>query len=308
MWGANVDRLKDLPKPTYSIPVSNGLFAHREKIGSAIWVFLWLIDATTKEIPGADGKAEGLVYGGRPLPLGAIAADLKMSWRSTYEQLAQLVEGGYIRKIANGNGRANGYAVVNSKRFAKRGKSRDASAGTTVRSSTGTTEENRIGTPEEKCEDLCRRTSVPMQKSATLYKEEVLQDNTRQEDDRDDEPITEDMIARGVLQTLGPYGDELLTILIEVCRSELKRGDTADAIRDRLIAAGSDYSKARSDGRITQYSPGWKVFFGERSWKDRASWRLKDDSASSSGVPRERKYDTIQEKLAQLGAPQGVAS
>jgi hypothetical protein len=59
---------KDSSKPTYSIPVSNGLFAHREKIGPAIWVFLWLIDATTKEIPGADGKAEGLVYGGPTAP------------------------------------------------------------------------------------------------------------------------------------------------------------------------------------------------------------------------------------------------
>jgi hypothetical protein len=296
-------------KSTYSIPVSNGLFAHRKKIGPAIWVFLWLIDATTKEISGADGKAEGLVYGGQPVPLSVIAADLDMSWDAIFEHLGLLTKAGYIRKLGHGNGRPNGYAVVNSKRFAnRRTNGGRSSIETAVQNPVGTAVQIATPTYRQNAIDLPPFVREPMAKNPGIYKEEVLQDNTRQEDDRDDEPITEDMIARGVLQTLGPYGDELLTILIEVCRSELKRGDTADAIRDRLIAAGSDYSKARSDGRITQYSPGWKVFFGERSWKDRASWRLKDDSASSSGVPRERKYDTIQEKLAQLGAPQGVAS
>jgi len=298
MRGATVDRLKSVPKPTYSIPVSNGLFAHREKIGVAIWVFLWLIDATTKEIPGADGKAEGLVYGGRPLPLGAIAADLKMSWRSTYEQVAQLVEGGYVRKIANGNGRANGYAVVNSKRFAKRGKSRDANAGTTAEISTGTTEENRRGTTEEKCVDLCRKTSVPMQKSATYNKEEVLQDNTRQENTEPDDPS---LAARLLCEECGNYDMRFLGDRAKQIKTEAKkRGISCKAVADLMISQWRLYNSSRP--RLNYPVQSAEKFWTSGIWHDTACWPLKPD-APPVGLPSEPKFNDPLAQLAALGLP-----
>ena len=35
---------------TFAIPISSGLLAHCQKIGIAVWVFLWMIDRTTKEV------------------------------------------------------------------------------------------------------------------------------------------------------------------------------------------------------------------------------------------------------------------
>jgi DNA-binding transcriptional ArsR family regulator len=109
--------MKGLAPGTYIIPVSNGIFAHCERIGAAIWAFLWLIDKTTKEVP-AGGKVDGLVLDGRSVAIGEIVSDLALSPRTVREHLFRLAEAGYIRKIDKGNGRPNGYAVVNSKRFA----------------------------------------------------------------------------------------------------------------------------------------------------------------------------------------------
>lgn len=79
---------------THVIPVSNGIFEHCEQIGVAIWVFLWMLDRTTKEAPGEDGQTEGLVYGGRPVLARDIANDLKMPERTVNAHLALLLNGG----------------------------------------------------------------------------------------------------------------------------------------------------------------------------------------------------------------------
>jgi DNA-binding transcriptional ArsR family regulator len=260
--------------------VSNGLLcaSHREKIGAAIWVFLWLIDHTTKEVSAADGKVEGLVHGGQPVALSAIASDLGMSWDAIYEHLAQLAKAGYIRKIIHGIGRANGYAVVNSKRFSNRRTKADRSEPeTSVQNPTGTPVQNATGTPVQIAIDLPAFVREPTDKSPSVYKERLLQDNTRHKDSsNEDEPITAEMVAQGVLQTLSLSGRELLVILIDICRSELKRGETPDALRDSLTSAWTDFSKAKDQGKLTQYAPGAKTFFGEAIWKNSKSWPWKE--------------------------------
>jgi hypothetical protein len=281
----------------YSIPVSNGLFAHQKRIGAAVWVFLWLIDHTTKEAQATDGRVEGLVSGGHPVPLSVIARDMeKMSPDAVYEHLAHLAKEGYIRKIVYGNGRPNGYAVVNSKRFGKR------------RTKAGWLEAPTVvqkpdGTVVQKQDDPRVFVGRPSYKSPSVYKEEVLQDNTRHKNNSDDAPITAEMVATGVLQSLGLSGCELLAILIDICRSELKRGKTADSLRDSLIAAGSDFSKAKSDGRLTQYAPGLKAFFGEGHWRNRNSWRWKGDDESSADPSSGPKFNDPIAQLAALGLP-----
>jgi hypothetical protein len=52
-------------KLNHAIPVSNGIIEHREKIGSAVWLFLLLIDWTTSE----DENGIGKVLGGKPIKL-----------------------------------------------------------------------------------------------------------------------------------------------------------------------------------------------------------------------------------------------
>jgi hypothetical protein len=109
--------LKTAGQKTYLVPVSNGIFDHCEAIGVAIWVFLWLIDRTTKEVTGTDGRMEGLVYGGREIRAREMANDLQMSARTVHGHLARLLKGGYLRKVSHGDGLPAGYCVLKSKKW-----------------------------------------------------------------------------------------------------------------------------------------------------------------------------------------------
>lgn len=135
---------KTLTGRTFIIPVSNGIFAHRERIGAAIWVFLWLIDHTTKEVPAADGKVDGLVLDGRPIPFGEMTSELALCPRAVADHLSQLAEAGYIRKIDKGAGRPKGYVVINSRRANPR-KRADDTPGTPAEKGRGTQAEKGRG-------------------------------------------------------------------------------------------------------------------------------------------------------------------
>jgi hypothetical protein len=93
---------------TFAIPISSGIFAHCQKIGIAIWVFIWMIDRTTKEVSADDGCPEGLVYGGKPIRAREIAQDLGMATRTVHAHIEQLIEAGYLRRIDYGEGLPSG--------------------------------------------------------------------------------------------------------------------------------------------------------------------------------------------------------
>lgn len=84
---------------SHIIPVSNGLFEHRERIGPAIWEFLWCIDRITAEEIDDHGERWGLVLGGTPIKYDRIADDLKSSEQTVKRNLAILKEQGYISAI-----------------------------------------------------------------------------------------------------------------------------------------------------------------------------------------------------------------
>jgi hypothetical protein len=102
---------------TFAIPISSGIFAHCQKIGIAIWVFIWMIDRTTREVSADDGCAEGLVYGAKPIRAREIARDLGMATRTVHAHIEQLIEAGYLRRIDYGEGLPSGYSVVRSKKW-----------------------------------------------------------------------------------------------------------------------------------------------------------------------------------------------
>ncbi len=83
-------------KANYVIPVSNGIFDHREKIGPAIWLFLLLIDWVTAEQDGL-----GLVLGGKPVKVDEIMEVLKLGERQVRNQMQRLESHGYIRLKRN---------------------------------------------------------------------------------------------------------------------------------------------------------------------------------------------------------------
>ena len=78
-------------QPSYPICVWNGIFDHYQKIGIALWEFLWLIDAITEEQDGI-----GWVYGKSPLKIERIAADLGSGDSTVRRNLDRLKDGGYI--------------------------------------------------------------------------------------------------------------------------------------------------------------------------------------------------------------------
>lgn len=82
----------EIPKANYPIPVSNGIFDHREKVGSAIWLFLLLIDWTTVEQDGL-----GQVLGGKPVTVKELKEALGLEERQVRAQLQRLQSIKFIR-------------------------------------------------------------------------------------------------------------------------------------------------------------------------------------------------------------------
>jgi hypothetical protein len=85
---------KYLSKPSHPIPVWNGILEHRERMGSAIWEFLWCLDRVTRETDGV-----GIVLGGKPVKIHEIMEGCPGSDGETVRQhLRILEERKYIRR------------------------------------------------------------------------------------------------------------------------------------------------------------------------------------------------------------------
>lgn len=103
---------------SFYFPVFTGLLTeeHVEKIGPALWEFLWLIAKTTKETT-ENGETIGIVLGGRPIKNVEIAESLGTSLRSTERNISRLKKYGYIDTKRTPYG--NIFKVKNSKKFYK---------------------------------------------------------------------------------------------------------------------------------------------------------------------------------------------
>ncbi len=98
-------------KDSHPIPLWNGIFEHFCRIDSALWEFAWCIDRVTEEKRGV-----GIVLGGAPVKLEAIAADLNGSRKETIRMhLRSLEKEGYIRRRRTPYGHV--IEVLNSRKF-----------------------------------------------------------------------------------------------------------------------------------------------------------------------------------------------
>jgi hypothetical protein len=102
-------------KPSHLIYVWNGLLErkHFKKIGPAIWLFLWFINAVTFE---KDGK--GLVLGRTPIKCADIAADFGVNEQTVRLHLGRLERGGYIERTLTPRGYS--VQVLNSAKFMRK--------------------------------------------------------------------------------------------------------------------------------------------------------------------------------------------
>lgn len=101
-------------KQNHLIPISNGIIEHREKIGSAVWLFILLIDWTTT----AEENGAGKVLGGKPIKVKDLIEVLHLHERQIRSDLQRLKAGGYIRLTRNPYGYS--IEVTKSKKFINR--------------------------------------------------------------------------------------------------------------------------------------------------------------------------------------------
>lgn len=72
----------------------NDIFDHHDRIGAALWEFLWCLDRITEESDGV-----GLVLGGKPIKLSEIVSGIKGSNRETVRRNVEHLEReAYIRR------------------------------------------------------------------------------------------------------------------------------------------------------------------------------------------------------------------
>ena len=88
-----------------TFPVTSGLFdsAHFEKIGPALWLYLWLIDKTTSD-EEIDGVRYGLVLYGQPISPSLVTASYGLPRRTYQNQIRQLADAGYVHLQRTGHG------------------------------------------------------------------------------------------------------------------------------------------------------------------------------------------------------------
>ncbi len=99
-----------------TFPLSAGILEHKQRMGAAIWEYLWLLDHVTSDEPDGAGKFMGIVQFGNPISAELIARDLKESADTAKVNLRKLWSEGYVRRtrvVAAGYT----YRVVNSKKW-----------------------------------------------------------------------------------------------------------------------------------------------------------------------------------------------
>ena len=101
---------------TFRFPVSNGIFAHYPRLKDSIWLLLYYIDKTTREVDDGDGNFVGLVLGGSPRRDSDVAADFGCDKRTICRWRNTLASEGYIEQRITPYG-----AVVKLKKSKKRG-------------------------------------------------------------------------------------------------------------------------------------------------------------------------------------------
>lgn len=101
---------------SYPFPMYSGLLEpeHYKKIGTAIWLFLWCISSTTKEVE-REGVNWGIVLGNKPLKKKDIAPIFGVSEKTVERWINDLEQHGYIKTTRAPHGLI--FSVRKSKKF-----------------------------------------------------------------------------------------------------------------------------------------------------------------------------------------------
>ncbi|TES56166.1 transcriptional regulator [Halalkalibacterium halodurans] len=108
---------------SYPFTTYSGLLTaeHYRRMGNAIWLFLWCVSSTTKEVE-RDGEKWGIVLGNKPLKITELAEIFGVNEKTVRRWVKDLAEHDYIRVT-----RAP-YGLIFSVKNSKRGLSSDKKA------------------------------------------------------------------------------------------------------------------------------------------------------------------------------------
>ncbi|MFC6546321.1 hypothetical protein [Cohnella cellulosilytica] len=108
-----------MPQTSYPFPMYSGLLepGHYNKIGSAIWLFLWCVSATTAE-KEKEGTVWGIVLGNKPIKREDLASQFGVAERTVQRWIDTLEQQGYIRITRAPYGMI--FTVRKSKKFVDR--------------------------------------------------------------------------------------------------------------------------------------------------------------------------------------------
>lgn len=129
--------------PSHPLPVWNGILEHCQKMGPAIWEFLWCIDKITRE----DENGIGWCLGGAPIDTKRIAADLRECPDTAYNNMVRLANEAYIIRKRTPRGYAIG--VVNSRKFQAFKSSKNESQQTVDQGAQGDSDKTRNHKPSD---------------------------------------------------------------------------------------------------------------------------------------------------------------
>jgi hypothetical protein len=215
-------------KPSRPIYVWNGILEpkHRERIGPAIWLFLYFIDRTTKERPNKHNpdEIEGWVYGKMPLTLPRMASETGLPVRTISAHLLRLECHGYIRTVRAPHGliilvqksgkwlkseKAVEYPV-GSKRSAENGVSRYAENGVSRAKSCVSRAENGV-CRKDKAVDLSGEKEIGGESTAhSAAFAPPLSDSNSESQSQPQEKTNPNPVLTGKTQSPRPYTDSLL--------------------------------------------------------------------------------------------------
>lgn len=105
-----------MPNNSFPFPTYSGLLEpqHYKNISTAIWLFLWCISSTTKEVE-KDGIVWGIVLGNKPMKLSEISQKFGVNDKTVSRWLDTLEQHEYIRVTRAPHGLI--ITVKNSKKF-----------------------------------------------------------------------------------------------------------------------------------------------------------------------------------------------
>jgi len=112
--------MKSMPKDSYPFPIYSGLLEpeHYNKIGTAIWLFLWCISSVTKDKEDEEGVTWGIVLGNKPIKLDDLSERFAVAKKTISRWIDTLEDHGYIRVTRAPYGLI--FTVRNSKKYQKR--------------------------------------------------------------------------------------------------------------------------------------------------------------------------------------------